>query len=60
MRFILLLFLSAALMVGLASAVVVMGNLVSSLGLAFLAMIVVVGLVIAAAGNNKASEDDAS
>ncbi len=60
MRFILLLFLSAAFMVGLASATVVMGNLVSSLGLAFLAMIAVVGLVIAAAGNNKASEDDAS
>ena len=47
-------------MVGLASATVVMGTVVSTLGLAFLAMIAVVGLVLAAAGNRTTSEEDAS
>ena len=60
MRTILLLFLAVALMAGLASATVVMDSVVSSLGLAFLAMLSVVALVIAAAGNNATSEDDAS
>ena len=60
MRTILLLFLAIALMAILASATVVMGSIVSSLGLAFLAMLAVVGLVIAAAGNNANSRDDAS
>jgi len=60
MRTVLLLFLAVAFMVGLASATVVMGNVVSALGLAFLAMIAVIGLVIAAAGNRTTSEDDAS
>jgi hypothetical protein len=60
MRTVLLLFLAIGLLVGLASATVVMGTVVSSLGLAFLAMIAVVGLVIAAAGNKTSSEDDAS
>jgi len=60
MRTVLLLFLTVAIMVGLASATVVMGTVVSSLGLAFLAMIAIIGLVIAAAGNRTTPEDDAS
>ena len=60
MRTVLLLFLAVLFMVGLASATVVMGTVVSTLGLAFLAMIAVVGLVMAAAGNRTTSEDDAS
>jgi hypothetical protein len=60
MRTVLFLFLAVVFMVGLASVTVVMGNVVSALGLAFLAMIAVVGLVIAAAGNRTTSEDDAS
>ncbi len=60
MRTILLLILAVAFMVGLASATVVMGTIVSSLGLAFLAMATIVGLVIAAAGTSAPPEDDAS
>jgi hypothetical protein len=37
-----------------------MGTVVSTLGMAFLAMIAIVGLVIAAAGNRTNPEDDAS
>ena len=58
MKTVMLLFLAVAFMAGLASATVVMGNVVSTLGLAFLAMLAVVALVVAGASNNEASEDE--
>ena len=59
MQTILLLLLVVAFMVGLAAATVVMDTVVSSLGVAFLAMIAIIALVIAAAGKPKTSSDDA-
>ena len=60
MQTILLLLLVVAFMVGLAAATVVMDTVVSSLGVAFLAMIAVIGLVLAATGKSKTSSDDTS
>ena len=58
MRTGLLLFLAILLVVGLTAATYILGNVTSALGLAFLAMMVIIGLVIAAAGNNATFPDE--
>jgi hypothetical protein len=60
MRSFVFILLAIALMAGIASATMFLGTVVSTLGLAFLAMISVVGLVVAAAGNNAPHRDDVS
>lgn len=50
--------LAGAFVLGLALATYTLGNLTSALGLAFLAIIAVVGLVIAAAGDDRSFQDD--
>lgn len=58
MRSLILIVLAVGLLAGLASATIVLGTVVSTLGLAFLAMISIVGLVVAAAGDKAQYPDD--
>ena len=51
--------LAIALVVGVTSATILFGSVITILGLAFLVMISVVGLVIAAAGKGNRYQDDA-
>ena len=60
MRTFLMLLLAIALLLGLTSITYVLGDVTSALGLAFLAAVTVIGLVIASAGNSANKNEDPS
>jgi hypothetical protein len=60
MRSFIFIVLAVGLLAGLTSATIVLGTVVSTLGLAFLAMISIIGLVVAAASDKAHYPDDVS
>ncbi len=60
MRSFILIVLAVGLLAGLASATILLGTVVSTLGLAFLAMVSIIALVLAAAGDKARYPDDIS